>query len=185
MVTEITEITKFIEMKQKDLKILRDKLLKDQNGICPICKKEIQRAVLDHFHRRKIKGTGLCRGVLCNSCNFFLGRIENSCARAGIKIDDLDEILLNLVNYRQNFKTNYVHPTEFKKITKKQVENIQKYFREVYPRKILPEFPESMNMNSQFKKIIKDIKEYMENNSVTKDKLKKKPIRRISSTNPS
>jgi hypothetical protein len=49
-------------------------LFKDQDGVCAICGNppKTRRLSLDHNHE-----TGQIRGLLCNSCNFFLGVIES------------------------------------------------------------------------------------------------------------
>lgn len=51
-------------------------MLKSQNGVCFICKKvgnNYGRLNVDHNH-----ATGVVRGLLCNICNSFLGRIDES-----------------------------------------------------------------------------------------------------------
>jgi len=58
----------------------RDDLLIEQNSLCAICSQHITfdgkrhkfSAVVDHDHT-----TGEVRGVLCHSCNVFLGYCEN------------------------------------------------------------------------------------------------------------
>ena len=52
-----------------------DKMLNEQNGVCAICGKapdENKHLYVDHNHV-----TGKVRGLLCNSCNYKLGIIEN------------------------------------------------------------------------------------------------------------
>lgn len=49
----------------------KQKILKEQNGLCAICKKELngdQEAFIDHDHK-----TDIVRGILCSNCNFMLG----------------------------------------------------------------------------------------------------------------
>ncbi len=51
-------------------------LLKEQDGICAICKKPNRngaRLCVDHNHR-----TGIVRGLLCTQCNVILGYIDDS-----------------------------------------------------------------------------------------------------------
>jgi len=50
-----------------------DKLLIDQNGRCKICDVPVRWICVDHCHK-----TGIVRGLLCNPCNSFVGKIENS-----------------------------------------------------------------------------------------------------------
>ena len=46
-------------------------LVKRQKNKCKVCKKEMQKAVVDHCHK-----TGLFRGIVCNKCNLDLGLYE-------------------------------------------------------------------------------------------------------------
>jgi hypothetical protein len=51
-------------------------LLNKQNGVCAICEKINKtgtRLSVDHCHK-----TGRIRGLLCHTCNLYLGRIEDS-----------------------------------------------------------------------------------------------------------
>ncbi len=51
------------------------RLLKEQNGVCAICKhtcKTGRKLSVDHNHE-----TGEVRGLLCTRCNLFLGHIED------------------------------------------------------------------------------------------------------------
>lgn len=63
-----------VKLKQKDLKEYRSNLLREQKGICPLCKHKIKdkEAVLDHDHK-----TGLCRRVLHRRCNAIEGKFAN------------------------------------------------------------------------------------------------------------
>jgi hypothetical protein len=52
----------------------RDILFKKQGGKCAICQKEpgsMTAAHIDHCHK-----TGKVRGILCNVCNWYLGKID-------------------------------------------------------------------------------------------------------------
>lgn len=53
-------------------------MLKEQNGACAICKGQNldgKNLYVDHDHK-----TGKIRSLLCNSCNIFVGQIENKLA---------------------------------------------------------------------------------------------------------
>lgn len=52
-------------------------MLKDQNGLCAICKTTPTRQVIDHCHT-----TGHVRGILCHGCNIKLPAIEDASFRA-------------------------------------------------------------------------------------------------------
>ncbi len=103
-------------MKYKDIPLLRNKLLEEQNNICLLCKTEIiNDAVLDHNHK-----TGNIRGVLHRGCNCLLGKIENNLVRNRINENMLEEIMINLINYIGT-KRDEIHPlhTKKKRIKKK------------------------------------------------------------------
>lgn len=109
-------------------KELRIKLLKE-NNICPLCNEIIENPVLDHQHMTNKEiigenGAGLVRGVLCNTCNAFLGKIENNYKR--FKIKDIKLFLKNASKYLEQENLNYVYPSEskrLKKIFKKSIYN--------------------------------------------------------------
>lgn len=73
-----------------------------QNGLCPICMKEIDitikgEGVIDHDH-----DTGEIRGVLHRSCNAAEGKISNAASRWGAKSSSYAAIIVyleNLVGY--------------------------------------------------------------------------------------
>jgi hypothetical protein len=58
-------------------------MLKEQKGLCAGCNELMERPCVDHNHI-----TGKIRGLLCVSCNMFLGKIKDS-----------TEILLSLIEY--------------------------------------------------------------------------------------
>ena len=66
-------------------------LLKSQNGMCAICKTSDGKPLcVDHNHE-----SGLLRGLLCNKCNMALGLL---------KVDKNSDILINALNYTEDFK---------------------------------------------------------------------------------
>lgn len=91
----------------KDIKILREQYLKDQMGLCALCREPIDasEAVLDHCHR-----TGLLRSVLHRGCNAYIGAMENNLVRNRITPQRLSNILANFDRYRQLTKP-ILHPT--------------------------------------------------------------------------
>jgi hypothetical protein len=60
-------------------------ILSSQGGVCALCRKspEKKRFAVDHDHN-----TSIVRGILCDSCNRLLGKIE-----ARISLDDLNHYL--------------------------------------------------------------------------------------------
>lgn len=100
------------QLKTTEVSVLRNQLLEEQNWICPICKREIKDACLDHSHVKRIKGTGLVRGVLCRTCNVFIAKSENNAGRYGIKQSELPEILRSCAVYLEQQHLPYIHPSE-------------------------------------------------------------------------
>lgn len=88
-----------------------------QNGLCPVCLKEIDitikgEGVIDHDH-----DTGEIRGILHRSCNAAEGKISNAAARWGAKSSSYASIIAyleNLVRYLKQPGTGmmyYSHQT--------------------------------------------------------------------------
>jgi len=152
---------KLISLNWIQLKKLRENLKKKQNRICLICKKNLTNPVLDHHHKKRIKGTGRCRGVICSTCNIFLAKIENNCIRYCIGYSQLPEILRNIALYLEMPQTEYIHPSEreFEKIGKREYNELKKkYFKEYPNRKAFPKFPKSKKLTKRLAEIKKDLK---------------------------
>lgn len=133
------------QLKWSELPELRDKLLKQQNHICPICKRQIESPVLDHHHVRRVKGTGLVRGVLCRQCNVLLGKMENNCTRYSIDQENLPEVLRNMAKYLQKKHKPYMHPSEAPKTPKLMKSSYNELAKTVKEdgRFKMPEYPKS------------------------------------------
>jgi len=120
------------QLKQKDIKPIRDMILnEDQSGICLICGKEPKIACLDHSHKKRIKGTGLIRGVLCSSCNVFIAKSENNCMRYGFSQNELPDILRSMAEYLERDHYPYIHPSEApkpKKLKKRSYNVLKKAY---------------------------------------------------------
>lgn len=100
------------QLKSTEVPSLRKYILKEQNGVCPICGKKITDPVLDHHHKKKIKGTGLVRGVLCRSCNVLLAKLENNAVRYKISQEELPMVLIGMFKYLISPHYPYIHPSE-------------------------------------------------------------------------
>lgn len=114
-------IMKLIQLKNKDKKIWRNKLLKKQKGICLLTGKEIEegKATLDHKHKMFAdeeighNGAGLIRGVLDFRANSFEGKVFNNYRRLGLhKIVGLPTLLRNLADYLERKCLPLIHPSE-------------------------------------------------------------------------
>jgi len=101
-----------IQLKHSDIPGIRKEVLEDQGGICQICKKLPVRPVLDHSHKKKNKGSGLVRGVLCSNCNVLLAKVENNATRYGVSNQDLPGVLSQMAHYVCMAHYPYMHPTE-------------------------------------------------------------------------
>lgn len=90
------------KMARTQQRIWMVKQLKEQGGVCPLCKKEIdvskdREGVIDHDH-----ATGECRGVLHRSCNAAEGKIRHAVVCWGTKTSDpkqVTQFLHNLAAY--------------------------------------------------------------------------------------
>lgn len=74
-----------------------NQMLKDQNGVCAICKQpetaihqngKIKRLAVDHNHK-----TGQVRGLACDNCNHGIGFFKEN-----------KKILLNAINYLKQYE---------------------------------------------------------------------------------
>lgn len=89
------------------------RLLREQDGLCPLCRKPIDLAikgegVIDHDH-----DTGRIRGLLHRSCNAAEGKISNAAARWGAKSSkyaDIIPYLEALVAYLKREPTQFIYP---------------------------------------------------------------------------
>lgn len=149
-------------LKQSDIKPLRDRLLKEQNGICPICSKKAQPPVLDHEHRKKYGGSGKIRGVLCSTCNSLLGKIENSIVRYRIAKEQLPNVLRGIAMYVEKPHLDFIHPSEKSKtklLGKREFKKVAKYYSEKYPKRKSLIFPKSGKVNKQINDLLNEIED--------------------------
>lgn len=143
-----------IQLKCSDIKKIRDKLCEEQNWICPICKRPIDNPVLDHQHKKRIKGSGLVRGVLCRSCNVFIAKAENNCIRYAIGYDKLPSVLRAIADYLEKDHTCYIHSSEKpkeQKLKKSSYNQLKKEWDKYWwdSKKRFPEYPKSGKLTKQ------------------------------------
>jgi hypothetical protein len=96
------------KLKTVEIKAFREKQIKKQKGICPLCKEELlpKDATLDHCHE-----TGHVRQALHRSCNSAEGRILMWAGRRS-RGDSAPDFLRNLLRYwAKDFSHNPEHPT--------------------------------------------------------------------------
>ena len=114
---------KLIQLKQKDLKWVREKLLEAQDWTCAICGCDLKdeyktnpRSIhTDHQHF----GDKRVRGVLCRACNTCEGKLWNSYQRSTKKELKSQEGYMNMIRglqfYYDNHLTEFIHPSAIKK----------------------------------------------------------------------
>lgn len=108
---ETTERT--VKLARSAMRAYAHKLLKEQDGLCPLCVKPIDltikgEGVIDHDH-----DTGRIRGLLHRSCNAAEGKIANAAARWGAKSSsyaDIIEYLRSMVEYLTRAPKNLIYP---------------------------------------------------------------------------
>jgi DNA-directed RNA polymerase subunit H (RpoH/RPB5) len=131
------------QLKSSEVKKLRSYLIKKQKGLCLICKKKIKRPCLDHHHKKRVKGTGRIRGVLCSNCNIFLAKSENNSVRYAIERDKLPFILRQMAKYLERKQLPFIHPSEKPKaqiVTKQSFNALIKAMRHSGYSKKYPEY---------------------------------------------
>lgn len=142
-----------------DISALRDALSKKQQGICPICGKELNAPCLDHHHKKRIKGSGQVRGVLCRSCNVMLGKIENNCVRYCIAQEDLPTVLRSMALYLEQPHLPYIHPSDAPKtpkLKKSSYNKLKKIMNDASGRKKCPEYPKSGKLTKPLEALYKE-----------------------------
>lgn len=110
-----------MRLKQKELQAYRKKLLKEQQGICPLCGTEIHPGedTLDHDHK-----TGHCRRVLHRSCNQVEGRVLSWIKRS--RSQDAVLFVQNMLQYwEQDYSLNPIHPTHLSE-KQKQIQKLKR-----------------------------------------------------------
>ena len=119
-----------MRIKQKEIKPLREKLLKEQDYVCPLCKQKIksEEAALDHCHE-----TGHIRGVLHRACNSSEGRILSWAKRS--RDTDPYHFIRNLVDFHAcDFSGNDIHPTHLSE-DEKELKRLRKHQKKLKSEK--------------------------------------------------
>lgn len=142
-----------------DISTLRDALSQKQGGFCPLCQRELNAPCLDHHHKKRIKGSGQVRGVLCRSCNVMLGKIENNCVRYSISQEELPMILRNMACYLEQPHLPYIHPSDAPKtpkLKKSSYNKLKKIMKDAPGRKKCPEYPKSGKLTKPLEALYKE-----------------------------
>lgn len=139
-----SEGSEAVELKDHEIKNLRDRWHREQNGICPILNKKVpaENMTLDHAHVITRDETSmLCRGAISRGANMLEGKIQNNFVRMGLsKHIDLPSFLRNLADYLENNKAHtsekYIHPSEVHKkdVSKRNYNKLKKLYTEALKR---------------------------------------------------
>jgi len=160
---------KFIEMKQKDIKVLKEKIWLDNNKKCPVLNKEIplEKMTLDHAHKKNDEEYDIDKGVIRTALdwrsNAILGKLENSIKRTGLIYEDgfdLPSFLRNAADYFEKGAyvddngCYYIHPNECpkpKKLSKRNYNKVKRLYekeefipkRKNQKKKPMPPYPKT------------------------------------------
>jgi len=165
-------MNKFKEMKQKDIKILKEKIWLANNKKCPILDEEIplDKMVLDHIHKKKDDEYAVDKGVIRTALEFrvnaFFGKMENAFKRYGLEKEyNLADMLRNAADYFDEGAYVdedgylYVHPNEVKKdpkISKRNYNKLKKEYGLTQRKKKFPEYPKSGKLSVGLKALFKE-----------------------------
>jgi hypothetical protein len=116
LIQELNDAYSVTQLRPADVPRFRQHIASLQNDRCPLCERELDAPVLDHWHTKGNKGNGMVRLVLCRSCNSLLGKIENALPRYKIPYSLAPKWLSNTAKYMLRDTTNLVHPTEKPKV---------------------------------------------------------------------
>lgn len=140
------------QLKQKDLKTLKERWYNEQDGYCPLFgnRYPIDDYVIDHAHKLKSElpdetGKGLCRGVIHRIANSIEGKITNSFRRyGGHNHTDLIQFLRNLADYLEKNKIHteekWIHPSEEPKPPKLMKSSYNKLVKAVAGKQKVPKY---------------------------------------------
>ena len=99
-----------MKLKNSEIPAFRDKLAKEQNGMCWICSVDLcsVTATLDHSHQ-----SGRCRSTLCANCNGLEGRIFNLARRGKRKRTEMEFLksILDYWDYHAKNPRQEIHPS--------------------------------------------------------------------------
>ena len=154
------------ESTSTSVRLIRESFLK-KSCICPICNKEINNPVVDHQHKKKVRGTGRIRNNICSNCNVFIAKTENNCTRFKIAQEELPEVLKNISEYFGAQQYNIIHYTDKESrptLSKTIANKVLKYWEYLYPGKKKLKYPKSGVLTKDWEDALKKLEEF-ENSS--------------------
>lgn len=150
------------ESTSTSVRLIRESFLK-KSCICPICNKEINNPVVDHQHKKKVRGTGRIRNNICSNCNVFIAKTENNCTRFKIAQEELPEVLKNISEYFGAQQYNIIHYTDKESrptLSKIQANKVLKYWEYLYPGKKKLSYPKSGVLTKDWEDALKKLQEF-------------------------
>lgn len=95
----------------------KERLYHEQNGLCPICGRELNEDIvsnhLDHDHTLEGPNAGKVRALLCLYCNSLEGQIKHKFDTSGLKtkgVDIADWLETLAEYYRKDLSEHNIHP---------------------------------------------------------------------------
>ena len=165
----------FKELKNKDIKVLKEKIFLQNDKICPLLGIEVplDKTALDHIHKLNSESYAEDKGTIRNAIEFranaMEGKITNSWKRLYGRDEskhpiDLPTFLRNLANYLEAGAYSeddvfFIHPTEVPKVPKVKKSSYNKmikHFKHKYPKKKVPPYPKSKKLTKVLDKLFKE-----------------------------
>jgi len=153
-----------IQLKTKDIRGLKEKLHKEQNGICPLLGLPFppEDMALDHKHKLKSdpagpNGDGLVRGAIHKFANAIEGKITNNWKRTGLGYTDADlpTYLRNLADYLENppCEQIYIHPSESPRKLKIKKSCYNTLVKVINGKQKVPDYPKNGYLTKGLEKL--------------------------------
>jgi len=159
-----------IEMKPKDIKILKEELWNKNNKKCPLLDIEVplDKIVLDHIHKLKHDEPSEQKGTIRNAIEFransMEGKITNNWKRyfgsdESKHLISLPNFLRNLADYLEEgsyYDGNYyIHPNEVPKelLRKSSYNKLKKLYGNSSKKAKFPAYPKSKKLTKKLKEL--------------------------------
>ena len=163
------------QMKQSEIKEIREQLLKKNNNQCPILQRPLdpKDSALDHAHQASEyteTQEGQIRGTIHKFANSLEGQFRSKFRRSGVsQYITFEEFLLNLYTYLNEAREPLLHPSHAPKPKKLQKRSYQKLKREItkcntYMKKPIkiPDYPKSKRLTKRLKELYEQFAIYPE-----------------------
>ena len=160
----------FIEMKQSDIRILKEKIWLMNDKKCPVLgiERPLDKMALDHIHANKSDQYSINKGTIRTSLDFrvnaVLGKLENAIKRTGLDKEEsfnMGAFLRNAADYFDNEPYHednkyFIHPLEVKKDPLVSKKNYNKLKKAYTGKAKFPEYPNSRKLTKLLEKLFKE-----------------------------